>query len=147
MSLSCSCDFDYEFSAGEWAYIFDGNEYQIPLKTNRRKRCVSCGKLIDAGAICNVYTRYRYPFDDIEARIKCGCHDIEGAFNDEPTIKIAPHYHCERCGEIWMNLTAIGYECLSPNENMEEALKEYHELSGFRVCNESFQKVSGTKND
>jgi hypothetical protein len=132
MSLSCSCNFDYEFDAGDWQYFYEYNEMQVTLDAKRRQRCVSCGKLIDVGAICNVYHRYRYPWDDIEARIKCGCDDIEDSFNDEPTIKIAPHYHCERCGEIWMNLTDIGYECLSPNENMEEALKQYHELSGFK---------------
>ena len=132
MSLSCSCDYDYEFAAGEWSYFFSCAELQAPLNTMRRKRCVSCGKLIDIGSLCNIYPRYRYPWDEIESLIKCG-RALDDVFGDEPTIKIAPHYHCERCGEIWMNLTDIGYECLSPSENMEESLKEYHELSGFNM--------------
>ena len=42
------------------------------------------------------------------------------------------HYHCEKCGEIYLNLTALEY-CFSPNESMPELLKQYHELSGFKV--------------
>ena len=34
----------------------------------------------------------------------------------------------KRCAEIWLNLTDIGYECLFPNENMENSLSEYHEI-------------------
>ena len=51
---------------------------------------------------------------------------------EEPPIKIADHYHCEKCAEIWLNLTIIGYECLSPSENMKKYLKEYQEMTGFK---------------
>jgi len=74
--------------------------------------------------------RERYPYDDIESKIKTG-RDIDDAMNDTPTIQIADHYHCEACGEIYLNLVAIGYECLWPAENMQSALKEYHEITGF----------------
>jgi len=135
MSLSCDCDYEYEFSPGEWDYEYKDNLYLIPLTTTRRKRCCSCNKLIDIGSICNKYPRSRYPYSDIEARITTG-RNLEDCFNDEATTPIACHYHCKRCAEIWLNLTEIGYECLFPNENMEESLKEYHELSGFKANQE-----------
>lgn len=132
MTLSCSCDYDYEVEPGEWTYYFYRVEsYKFrPLETSRRVRCCSCGELIDIGALCIRHRRHRYPHDEIEARIKCGCN-MEDAFCDPPTIAISNHYQCERCGEIWLNLQSLGFECLSPGENMEDALAEYHELSGF----------------
>ena len=132
MGLSCSCDFDYEFDAGGWYYWYDEQRYLIPLATRQRKRCCSCNELIDTGAICNRYPRLRYPHNDVESRIMCGC-DLDDSLCEEATIPIADHYHCERCAEIWLNLTAIGYECLYPSEDMEDALKEYHKLSGFKA--------------
>lgn len=133
MSLSCSCDWDHDYDPGDWCYDLcriDSYRFNL-LATRRRVRCCSCNQLIDIGALCIRHQRHRYPYDEIESQIKCGC-DIEQAFQDEPTIKIADHYQCERCGEIWLNLQALGYECLSPSENMEESLAEYHELSGWR---------------
>lgn len=132
MSLSCSCDYDQEFEPGDWTYVLENNYDFTILNTTRRKRCCSCGELISIGATCIEYYRARYPYDDIESRIKNGC-DCEDSFDDEPTIHIASHYHCEKCAEIYLNLTDIGYECLSPNENMIESLKEYHELTGFKA--------------
>jgi hypothetical protein len=38
---------------------------------------------------------------------------------------------CERCGEIYLNLNALGY-CMVPTDEMTEALREYHEISGFQ---------------
>ena len=131
MSLSCSCDWERDYETGEWCYYPDADEYLIPFKKSRRKRCSSCGKLINIKELCNVYGRRRYPYDEIEARKKCGL-DLDGCFGDEPHIPIAPYYHCERCSEIFLNLVDIGYKCVMPHENMEELLKEYHDLSGFK---------------
>ena len=131
MPLSCSCDYDGDYGPGDWLYDIEADRYFIEAKFFRRKRCCSCGKLIDLFSLCNEYTRYRYPVDEIEAKIKVGC-ELDNVFDDEPTIKIASHYHCEKCAEIWLNLTEIGYECLMPYENMEGALKEYHIISGFK---------------
>jgi hypothetical protein len=130
MSLSCYCDYYYEFDPGNWTYFFPGNEDFVRLDTAQAKRCCSCGKLIKVGDICVKYQRYRYPYTEIESQIRCR-RDLEDALNDEPDIRVADHYHCEWCGEMFMNLTALGYECLCPNEDMRGALKEYHELSGF----------------
>ena len=131
MPLSCSCDYDYDEEPGLWFYDPAVNDDFEKLETSRRKRCVSCGKLINIGDMCIKFTRHRYPWTEIESKKCCGV-EIEDAFCDPPSIPTAPHYHCERCGEIYLNLTAAGYECLSPSENMEDMLNEYHEISGFR---------------
>jgi len=72
----------------------------------------------------------------MEARFH-GHYDLESSFGNEPTIRCASNFQCERCGEIWLNLTALGYECLSPGENMEQALKEYHDMTGFEPAKQS----------
>ena len=127
MSLSCSCDWDYDFDFGDWMYSQCWPMDFSQLESNRARRCISCGNLIPVGSVCLIHPRVRYAYDEIEARIK-GSNPEDG----EPTIKIAPHCQCERCGEIWLNLFSVGYECLSPTENMEEALKDYHDISGFK---------------
>jgi len=135
MSLSCSCDWDYDADPGVWHYYLCKIEsYKFrPLGTPRRVRCCSCKDLIDIGALVIRHRRYRYPYDEIESRIKCGC-DMEDVFCDPPTIRMSNHYQCEQCGEIWLNLQALGFECLLPNENMTDALADYHELSGWKVA-------------
>ena len=133
MTLSCSCDWHPDYYPGDWLYYFCQIEsYKFrPLETNRRVRCCSCQDLINIGALCIRHRRHRYPYDEIESRIKCGC-DLDDVFCDPPTISIANHHQCERCGEIWLNLQSLGFECLSPNENMADALAEYHDLAGWK---------------
>ena len=130
MSLSCSCDFDYDFDAGDKAYAQADPDFQ-PFIGIRRKRCCSCRKLIEHRSPCLEHPMMRYPYTDMEARFN-GALNVEDALCDEPLIPCASHFHCERCGEIWLNLQAVGYNCLSPGENMEDALKEYHAMTGFK---------------
>lgn len=132
MSLSCSCDWDHDYDPGDWLYDHDPTDkYDFePLQTRRRVRCCSCKELIDIGALCLRHRRHRYPYDEIESQIKIGwC--LETVMCDEPTIRMSDHYQCERCGEIWLNLQALGYECLSPGEDMADALADYHDLTGW----------------
>jgi len=133
MSLSCSCDYDdYEFEAGDWTYWYYIDQIDFEkLGTTKRKRCCSCNELIDINSLCLKFQRFRYPYNDIESKIKTGL-DLEDSFCDKPSIPIVDHYHCERCGEIWLNLSDVGYECLVPSENMVESLKEYQGLIGFK---------------
>jgi len=132
MTLSCSCDWDYDRDPGDWTYEWKEPESVDfePLQTGRRVRCCSCNELIDIGDLVIRHRRHRYPYDEIESQIK-GCGDLEDALCDPPAIGMANHYQCERCGEIWLNLQALGFECLSPGENMEDALAEYHEMTGW----------------
>ena len=129
--LSCSCDYDYNYEPGDW--YFDGPlapEF-ITLNFKRRKRCCSCGKLISLKSLCLEHSRVRYPHSDTESWIVTGRH-LDDSLDDEASIRIASYYQCEQCAEIYLNLTDIGYECLNPCDDMCEALKEYHDLTGFK---------------
>ncbi|MBC8441015.1 MAG: hypothetical protein H8D87_15195 [Deltaproteobacteria bacterium] len=129
MGLSCICNFDYDPDPGQWEYWFNLNTIDFEgLNTSKRKRCCSCNELIDIGSICIKYQRARHPWNEIEARIS----GVDWENFEEPSIPISDHYHCEKCGEIYLNLIGLGYNCLMPNEDMKKSLKEYHELTGFR---------------
>jgi len=115
MSLSCSCDFD---PSDYDSYYYFPNDFST-FKHSRRKRCVSCKKLIDIGATVIEFEKYRHPHDDIEERCK----------GDE--IYMSSFYMCEGCGEIFLNLNATGLCMDVCNDSMQECLKEYHEMTGF----------------
>ena len=115
MTLTCSCS-EYDGDPDPWCY-FDPNDIK-PFDRKRRKRCSSCGKLIDKGSPCLEFQRVRGPRTDIEERI----YDLE--------VPLASLFFCQRCAEIYLNLTAAGY-CFTPEDNMPEALEEYWELTGF----------------
>lgn len=112
MSLSCSCNEDYDFA---W-YYWPANDFTT-LMTSKRKRCKSCNKLIDIENICLEFKRFRYPKNEIEERIY-GCDDIE--------IPLASFYHCEDCGEQYLNLSELKF-CVNIADNMFDLLKEYQE--------------------
>ncbi len=107
--LSCSCEYD------------DPDYYFVPpvdystLQTSRRKRCWSCNDLIDVGALVLEFGRHRPPRSDIEERIYGECGEIY----------LADKFHCEKCGDIYFNLSDAGFECLDPGESMRQAMKEY----------------------
>ncbi|MEJ2043670.1 MAG: hypothetical protein P8X74_03765 [Reinekea sp.] len=123
MPLSCSCDYDYEFEEGDWYYDICDPDFE-PLNFKRSKRCCSCGELIKPGGLSLAHIRVRYPYDELESRKKLSL-DLDDAMEHEASIRIADHHQCEKCGEIWLNLQEVGFECLSPAENMQEMLKEY----------------------
>jgi hypothetical protein len=92
------------------------------LDTIRRRRCKSCGQLIDIESVVLKFHRWRpAKYDSIEERILG-----EGA-----EIPLAPYYFCEWCGEIALNLKELEY-CIDPEMNMKETLEEYHQLTGWR---------------
>ena len=116
MGLSCSCQ--------EWEG--EGVAYEPPkdfskLETSKRKRCSSCNKLIDVNSLVLSFGRFRAPESDVEINI----------FGDDGEIRLANHYLCEKCGEIYLNIESLGY-CVDPDENMNDLLKVYHEISGFK---------------
>ena len=117
MSLSCTCH-DYDGEPGTWAF-YPPDDFTT-LQTNRRKRCSSCGDLINIGAECLIFPRTRCPNDDIEEKIH----------GDGAEIPISSLYMCAECGEIYLNLEAAGY-CLSPVDDMFDNLCEYWETTGF----------------
>jgi hypothetical protein len=64
---------------------------------------------------------FRYPLTDIEEKI----------FGNGGEIPLADKFHCEKCGEIFLNLTAYGY-CVDLTVNMDELLQEHWEYTGFK---------------
>lgn len=115
MSLSCSCS---EWDGG-WYYVISSEPDFQKLNTTRRKRCCSCKELIDIGAESLEFPRYRCPVTDVEEKI----------LGDE--INIASWFMCEKCGEQYLNLEALGY-CININENMFDLLEEYKEMQRGR---------------
>jgi hypothetical protein len=61
----------------------------------------------------------RGPSSEIEVNI----------LGEDAEIMIAPWHHCEKCGEQFLNLTALGY-CVTPSDNMMDLLAEYRDEHG-----------------
>lgn len=115
--LSCSCN-DWDGEGWYYTWTLKEDDFDV-LKGKRRKRCCSCKSLIDIGANCIEFSRYREALSDIEERIV------------GQEVELASHYMCEKCSEIFLNLDAIGY-CIDINSDMQIALEEYWELTGFK---------------
>lgn len=129
MPLTCSCDYDgWEYDAGSWyfEYLIKDLDFE-PFNELRRKRCISCNELIDFQSPCVRFYRVRYPYTDVEAKF-AGYFDLEDALGDTATIKGTDLFQCEKCGEIYLNLESLGFECLAPAEDMRATLKEYQAL-------------------
>ena len=103
-----------------WTFHPDFVQF-MGTRNHRRLRCCSCKKQINLGAPCIQFSRFRYPLNELEAK-------IYGDWDRE--IDLADWFLCEACGEIFLNLDAIGY-CVNLGESMPDLLKEYHELTGF----------------
>ena len=103
MSLTCECFDDYE-----WFYIAP-DDYSL-LETKRRRRCESCKQLIDLNTLC--------------LEFECYYTNENG---DE--IYTADKYMCERCGDLFYSLDALGF-CLSLGDDMRELVREYGEVYG-----------------
>lgn len=117
MSLLCY----YEGYPGDGWGFWKPEKFTM-LNTKHRRRCKSCGNLIDIGSMCVEIERFQFPQNEIQCRIY-GDWDVE--------IDLASYWLCESCGEIWFNLEALGY-CLDPEGDMRENLREYWELTGFK---------------
>ena len=118
MGLSCGCG-----ALEDYAWMHYGPSDFMPFKEHgeykRRKRCASCGELIEFDAECVRYDRVRAPRSDYEER----------RFGDE--IGIAPIFHCEKCAEIYIPLWELGYCNMSPDTPVKEHLEDYWALTDF----------------
>ncbi len=112
MPLTCKC-ISGEYDA-PW-YWMEPDDYSEMPKGNRRKRCASCGTLIEFDSVCVEITRTRPPKDDIEER-------IYGWEND--AVPLASGYMCEVCSDLYFSLKELGF-CVSPYENLKDLVKEY----------------------
>jgi len=113
--LGCYCA---EPVGTDW-YYFEPDDFSV-FENDRGKSCKSCQKKIAKGEICLRFPRGR----------------ATKSFSVEEIIygdakRLADYYVCEKCGEIWFNLTELGY-CLRLGDNFKEALVEYWEKTGFK---------------
>jgi len=124
MSLSCS----YDFAMDGWWYEIQNQSDFKPLNTTKRKRCASCKTLIDINSDCIKFQRFRSPVTDIEERI---CDDA---------VQLANWYLCESCGEIYLNLEAIGY-CYFLGDDLRQNLRDYWDLTEFEPDNQRMERT------
>jgi predicted RNA-binding Zn-ribbon protein involved in translation (DUF1610 family) len=115
MSLSCSCDYD-----GYGPYYYPPDDYSVMPDNKRRKRCSSCGTLIEHGSTVAEFTRDRCPQSDIE----------ESIYGDGPSVPLASVFLCETCADLYFSFYELGFECVSPYDNMRDLLKDYAALRG-----------------
>jgi len=126
MGLSCSCG---EWDGDGWAFYSTGDF--TTLQTKRRKRCCSCKELIDIGSTVVEFRRFRYAITEVEYKI----------YGDGEEISMAPWYMCEACGEIYLNLDALGFCPDIEDDSMPELLREYQET--YMVDNGLFGGENG----
>ena len=117
MSLSCSCN---EWDGDGW-YYFPPKDFET-LNTKRARRCRSCNAVIMPGQDCVSFLRFRAAKDEVEEKI----------YGDTDEIPMATWYQCAKCGEYALNLSALGF-CVPPDENMFSLLREYQEMTGFKL--------------
>ncbi len=117
MALSCSCDYEPEPGMKCWQ---TGKDFSKMPLLSRRKRCCSCKKLLEPGSDVVKIERNKIPDTDVEVRI----------YGEDGEIPLAPWYLCAKCGEIYLTLVEIGYECIYPPDTLA-AQTEYWELTDF----------------
>ena len=109
MTLSCSCDFDYD---GVGWYC--DNARLLIMPPGRRKRCGCCKQLINEGEEVFEYTRKRWPNSDIEERI----------YGDEVTLP--SWYNCEECSDLISAVEDLGF-CWNWGDSIKNQIAEYRE--------------------
>ena len=120
MSLTCSCDSDWYPDPGDWYWDFryEMDYEKYPFK--RRRKCCSCGEMIDVGSLVLQFTRAKVPDTDIECKI----------YGEEGAIPIASDWMCEKCGDIYFSLEELGY-CMNPRDKMSDLLRDYIEQKNW----------------
>ena len=114
MNLSCTCDYIDYF---DW-YYYSPADYSTYL-FKRGRRCTSCDAMIHKGDCVAEFTR------DRKAR-----SDIEKSIYGWNCIPLASFYLCEVCADLYFSLAELGFECISPQENMRHLVNEYTETYG-----------------
>jgi len=115
MGISCGCDYDWEPEPGDTVYRV--GDFSI-LDTKTRKRCCSCGEMIEIGDCVLKIHRWKVPEYEIEFNI----------YGEGGEVPRAPKYHCEECGGIYLSLEAVEGLCVSALCDQRSNLKDYHEM-------------------
>ncbi|MCU7840845.1 MAG: hypothetical protein KZQ94_15885 [Candidatus Thiodiazotropha sp. (ex Troendleina suluensis)] len=111
MSLSCSCDFDTE--GCDWWWEGHSRPKIMPV-LGRRKRCCSCGNLINPLEEVLEFYRHRETRDLIE-------ESIHG-----DSVKIASDWTCEECSDLISAVDNLGM-CYSLDTPIKDQIAEYME--------------------
>jgi len=119
MSLSCSCDFDDD--GCEW-YWWPPKKYT----TYKRWRstgccCENCNNRISYNDTAGEVPRSRPPTEwELD-------HTTTWGEEGDPKYKwLASAWMCERCTDLFFSFDDLGFECVSPYEDMRGLAKEYH---------------------
>jgi len=121
MPLTCECEVN-EYDDATWYYMRP-DDYTTTPTDGRRRRCKSCGELIEQGALAARWDRERYPApDSVEARI----------WGEEQPIPLAPYWHCEPCADQSFNLLELGF-CVQPEEDVRALVREYANITAPRL--------------
>lgn len=108
--LSCYCGDD-----GDWWYI-ESDDY-APLATKRSRKCCSCKQRIDVGDLTLRLDCFRYAEHAVEINI----------YGDGGEVPMASRYLCERCADLHLSLTELGY-CINCNDDRVDLVRQYAEM-------------------
>lgn len=115
--LSCHCETEYDPDIHR--FVVMDSKYTT-LQTSRRKRCCSCGTLINKGDFVHEFDRWTQPK---EGTIAWYIHKMP----EEPCIQLAKWYECETCSDQRSNLEELGY-CIEVGGNVMDALLDYKDM-------------------
>lgn len=110
MSLFCGIDGDHD-GADWWWYQPEG---EVPLATNRSRKCCSCGEKISVGETARKIRRYR-PSTEFE--------EMRGIACDE--VPLADWYLCETCGDLADSISELGFCYSLDGESLQDQIAEY----------------------
>lgn len=116
MPLECYCDFD--FDPGQLFHEIP-SDYST-FNGGRSEICSSCKDLINVGETVAEFRRGRYPDTEEEVRI----------YGEGSPIELASLFHCERCADLYFSLVDLGFDCVTPDEDMRDLVKEYTKRYG-----------------
>jgi hypothetical protein len=46
-------------------------------------------------------------------------------YGDDAELPLAPYFLCETCADLWFSLYELGFECVSPDENIRHVVADY----------------------
>lgn len=114
--LTCSTE-DWEPEPGMKCWDWPSDYMPMP-QFKRRRRCCSCGKLLNPGETVISWECEKIPNTDVEVAI----------YGEEGAVPLATRYACERCADIGLSLMELGYS-FAPGDNAQGLLAEYQAMS------------------
>ena len=105
MAYSSEYDHDWDYLSPDKLSVFSAK---------RRKRCSSCGELINIGECVAEFDCYRHPKTLVEENIYGECGEVP----------LANRYLCKSCSEAYFSMRKTGgLKLIPPTENMLDLIK------------------------